>query len=106
MLRQLTLAIAWQLSVAISSSQPAVAGDSVEPGVERSATPGSSTQKTCRARGAGDSGNDKTNPLMPLSAASRALNNFSFASKVMGHVRFGSAAGCAAVAVPRRQRPD
>ncbi|MGI8836052.1 MAG: hypothetical protein ACR2H4_05375 [Pyrinomonadaceae bacterium] len=28
------------------------------------------------ARGAGDSGNDNKNALMPLSAASRALNNF------------------------------
>jgi len=31
--------------------------------------------KTCRARGAGDSGRNK-NPLMLLPAASRALNNF------------------------------
>src|SRR5688572_21976307 len=30
----------------------------------------------------------------------------SFASKVMDHVRFGLAAGCEAVAVPRRQQPD
>jgi hypothetical protein len=30
----------------------------------------------------------------------------SFASKVIGHVRFGFAAGCEAVALPRRQPPD
>ena len=30
----------------------------------------------------------------------------SFASKGMGHVRFGFAVGCEAVAMPRRQRPD
>jgi len=29
-------------------------------------------------------------------------NQLSFASKVMGHVRFGFAAGCEAVAMPRR----
>src|SRR5712692_8010446 len=38
------------------------------------------------------------------------LGNFlpvgNFASKVMGHVRFGFAAGCEAVAMPRRQQPD
>ena len=34
------------------------------------------------------------------------LGNSSFVSNVMGHVRFGFAAGCEAVAMPRRQQPE
>ena len=37
---------------------------------------------------------------------SREAVNMSFASKVIGYLRFGFAAGCAAVAMPCRNRPD
>jgi transposase len=38
----------------------------------------------------------------PSAAAGLELIQISFASKVMGHLRFGFAAGCEAVATPRR----
>jgi len=80
-----------------TESQPVVAGDSIKsrtpaemlgrgprPGVERSETPGSSTQKNCRARGAAEGGCYYKNALIRLSAAPRASNN-------LDNVSWGSA---------------
>ena len=52
------------------------AGDSIEPGVERSETPGSFNIKTRRVREAADSGSITTSMVIRLSAASRALDYF------------------------------
>jgi hypothetical protein len=47
---------------------------------------------------------NEAHTLAPNRAKGHAMPGF--ALKVMDHVRFGSAAGCAAVAMPRRHQPD